>query len=118
MPLFENPLSRSGERLEAQVVARGRAAEPVGDVQLEEDAERALDVLTDHARGVALGPAVGYNSERLEIEMLFTVEASSVEDLHRQVGHVLSILEKHAGMTYHDSTTSRVDTNEREAVLA
>jgi hypothetical protein len=117
---FGNLLSRlfGGEkpRMEFQIIVHLQADEPMDQDVLEEKAELALDCLHDHAGDTALGAAVGFDGDEIEIE--FTVEASSMSEVHRQIGHVLQLLEKRGGFEFNDSTTSRVAHDPREPVLA
>ncbi len=117
---FGNPLSRlfggSEPRMEFQVIVHLQADEPMDQDVLEEETEKALDCLLEHAADTALGAAVGFDGDQIEIE--FTVEASSISEVHNQVGHVLQLLEERGGFEFNDSTTSRVAPNRRDPVLA
>ena len=76
----------------------------------------ALDALLERAKGTVLGPVTGVDFNDRCIEVEFTVEASSVEELHRRIGHALRVLAD-LDVEYYDSTTSRLDP-EREPVPA
>jgi hypothetical protein len=103
---------------EFQVTVHTQSPEPLSNEELEDAAERALELLLERADDVALGPAVGCNFETNQVEMIFSVEASSVENLHKRLGQVLSLLEAADPFCYHDSTALRVDDDDREAVFA
>jgi hypothetical protein len=112
--LFKGP---PGAREDFQVVARGRAPEPLTRDELEDATEAALDVLLERAQGLALGPAASCNFERNEIELVFTTEASSAEDLHKRIGQVMRLLEEHGPFCVDDTSTSRLGAD-REPVPA
>ena len=124
---FENTLSRlfrQGQQaqhpadvIQFQAVVRVRPLEIVEPEELEEGAERTLSVLLGGAKDTALGPVVGCDFEQGQIEAEFTVEATSAEDLHRRLGHVVRVLEEQGPFRYHDSTASRLDLD-REPVPA
>ncbi len=113
--LFRSTVSE--DPLEFQVIAHGQPPKAVGDEELESLSSQTLDILLDKASGVVLGPVTGCDFVGRSIELEFTVEARSVEELHRRVGHVLGVLEEHGPFLYRDSTTSRLDPD-REAVPA
>lgn len=99
-----------------QVIAHGRPREPVDENALEEAAESALEELIEHAADTALGPVVGCDFGENRIEVMFTIEARSAEQLHRKLGHILGILER-VPLSYDESMTRRLDPD-RDAVLA
>lgn len=115
----ENPLVKlfkHAPRMEFQVVAHITPPTPVSQDELEHATEEALDLLLERAADTALGPAAGCDFDKNCIEIVFSVEATSAEDLHRRVGHVMRLLEE-GPFELHDSSTSRVDPD-REPVLA
>ena len=116
---LEKPLGRlfkHGPRLEFQVTAHVTPGESVGRDELEAATEEALDLLLERAADTALGPAAGCDFEKNCIEIVFSVEATSAEDLHRQVGNVMRLLE-HGPFELHDSTTSRIDPDREPALV-
>lgn len=118
-----NPLARlfkgasSEAQREFQVTVHAQPPAPLTDEELEDATEQALDLLLERAKGTALGPAAACSFVTREVELIFSVEASSVEDLHRRIGQVVRTLEEGGPFRYQDSTTLRMD-DDREAVLA
>jgi hypothetical protein len=112
--LFKHP--PIDESMPFQVIARGTPSRHASREQLEDTSSRALETLVEHAAGVALGPVAGVNFDANCVEIEFTVEAVSVEELHRKIGQVMRTLEEGGRFEYHDSSASRLDAD-REAVL-
>ena len=104
-----------------QVIAHGEMGGPVSADELEEMADKLLEVLEDHASDLALGPVVGYDVEKHLVEVEFTVEARNAEELHKKLGQFARLLEREDLLDYSDTTASRIDPQpdpEREVVLA
>ncbi|MDQ6915460.1 MAG: hypothetical protein M3155_06570 [Actinomycetota bacterium] len=92
-----------------QIVAVGRVPGCQTPAELEEATEASLDVLLERAGDIALGAVASCNFNRNEIELLFTVEASSAERLHQRVGHVMRLLEEHGPFRLRATSASRFE---------
>jgi len=103
--------------LQFQIVAHGETTVADEDV-LADLAERVGDCLEERASDLALGPVVGYDPATRRIEVEFTVDAISPEEMHGKVGQVAHLLEREGLLRYHDSTASLLDADEREPVYA
>jgi hypothetical protein len=55
--------------------------------------DAVLTVIETKAAALALGPVVGGNLERREVELTFTLEVSSSAEIHQKVGLVMTALE-------------------------
>jgi hypothetical protein len=83
-------------------------AEAMSQEAFEDLTESVLDVLLERGKGTALGPVAAYNLDRGEIELMFTVEAASAEELHKKIGHVFRLLEDHSPIRVEDTSASRL----------
>ena len=85
-------------------------------------ADRVLEAVTRKAKAVALGPVVTVDFNLPEIEVLFSVQAESVDHLHTVVGKVGDIIGDCANsFEYKGSTTILLElepTNDHGAVPA
>lgn len=101
---------------EHQVRILGEAVADWSRQELEDAAEHALDLLLTHASDVALGPAAGVSFDKCQVELEFTVVATTSAELHKKLGKVMRLLEQEGPMRPSGSSTSRLDAE--EAVLA
>ncbi|MGI8623716.1 MAG: hypothetical protein ACR2NB_09585 [Solirubrobacteraceae bacterium] len=62
--------------------------------ELETLGDRVLDVLEEQAGDVALGPAVSGDVEQRQINLIFSVSAFTVAELHQTVANVAGVLER------------------------
>lgn len=92
-----------------QVVVHLSPDEPLPDEALEETAARAHELLVERGRGAVLGPVVGCDFTQNAVEIEFTVEAASPEELHGKIGSALRILVEAGPFRYRDSRTERLE---------
>lgn len=110
--LIERRLRKGPQRMaEYHIEARFCVAEDVSRDELESATEQVLDLLLEDASVLGPAAACDFGSDAA-IEVEFAIRAASLEDLHRRVGHLLSLLEARGAFQYHDSTTSRADKRE------
>ncbi len=74
----------------AELVARTARSEE----QLEQDAFRMLDAIESEVGEIAIGPVVACNFEKSSIDLMFCIEGSSTEDVHRRVGAVAEVVKR------------------------
>ena len=78
-------------------------------------AGRVFEAVTSKAKAVALGPVMTVDFNRPEIEVLFSVQAESVDHLHTVVAKVGDIIGDCANsFEYKGSTTTLLELVERE----
>jgi hypothetical protein len=64
---------------------------------LENDADRVLDVLVGEFDGVAIGPAVGCDFEGSVIDVRFSVEAETSAQVHQQISEISNKIDESIG---------------------
>ncbi len=82
--------------------------EPVSEADLEDDADKLLDVLESEAAGYAVGPVVACNLETSTLEMMFSVDGIGSADVQHRIGHILGLVEQAFEMSDVRTTTSPV----------
>jgi hypothetical protein len=99
---------RLSERIQFQVLLRLMASEPADQQELETMLMKALDRLTEEARGVVFGPVGGVDFTENAVELEFTIETISPAVLYAKMGEVLRVLE-HAGFEFESSKEERLE---------
>lgn len=73
------------------------SAAPRTAEELEQAAFRLLDAIKANVADIALGATVACNFERSAIDLLCTVEASSVAEIHRKLSAISEVIEQASG---------------------
>jgi hypothetical protein len=81
-------------RISVDVCTELVARAPRSREQLEQDAFRMLDAIESEVAEIAIGPVVACNFEKPSIDLMFCIEGSSTEDVHRRVGAVAEVIER------------------------
>jgi hypothetical protein len=88
---------------------------------LEDYAILVQEAVDEHAAGIALGAAVRCDYDPMTVEVLFTVEAGSMAEVHHRVALVVATIEPALPFTFETETTMRASDSSRpvrEAVTA
>jgi hypothetical protein len=86
--------------------AAGADADRAG---IEDDADRVLQAIEEHAAGVVVGPVVACDFSDGAIELDFTVESGSNSEVHQRVGLVASIVEREIPIVQELSSQTAAD---------
>lgn len=86
----------------------------VSAAEIEADLVRLVDALTNHAAGIALGPAGAIFGSRIELG--FTVEAPDLAEMYTKLHDVAVILRDTSGVEFVATSAARRD--DRELALA
>jgi hypothetical protein len=112
----------TGAKAEFQTILRLLPRVPDNsDQELEQIAERSVQVLCEEAAGLALGVVAAVDLDERAVELEMTVEASSDSELHQKMGLILGELERGVPLELSESTASRSSSqarDERELVPA
>ena len=92
---------------ETSVLLRLEFPEECSREQLEEYAILVQEVVDERAAGIALGAAVRCDYDPMTVEVLFTVEAASVADVHHRVAVVVATIEPALPFMFETETTTR-----------
>ena len=79
-----------------QVMLELASIEPLPQAQLEDLAEACLDTLNERMRMIAFGPVVSADFDRSVIEVEFTADAETIEDVHRTAETIGNLLVENA----------------------
>lgn len=72
-------------------------ATPPSAEQLEENADRVLDVLEDEFGDIAIGPVVGVDLTRPGIDVRFSVEGASSAEVHQHISKISERIDEAVG---------------------
>ncbi|HTW43854.1 MAG TPA: hypothetical protein VMD79_16220 [Solirubrobacteraceae bacterium] len=92
---------------ETSVVLRLEFPDECSREQLEEYAIMVQEAVDERAAGIALGAAVRCDYDPMTVEVLFTVEAGSMADVHHRVALVVATIEPALPFTFETETTTR-----------
>ncbi len=84
--------------------------------QLEDYAIMVQEAVDEHAAGIALGAAVRCDYEPMAVEVLFTVEAGSVANVHHRVALVIATIEPALPFSFETETATRSAERKKEPV--
>jgi hypothetical protein len=100
------------------VILRLEFPEECSREQLEEYAIMGQEATDEHAAGIALGAAVRCIYEPMAVEVLFTVEARSVAEVHHRVALVVAAIEPALPFIFQTETATRSAERREELVPA
>lgn len=86
--------------------------------ELEDYAILVQEAIDDHAAGIALGAAVRCTYEPMAVEILFTVEARSVAEVHHRVALVVATIEPALPFAFGTETATHAAERRKELVPA
>jgi hypothetical protein len=75
--------------------------------ELEDYAILVQEAVDEHAAGIALGAAVGCDYDPMTVEVIFTVEAGSMAEVHHRVALVVAAIEPALPFRFETATTMR-----------
>lgn len=76
------------------------------------------EAVDERATGIALGAAVRCAYEPMTVEILFTVEARSMSEVHHRVALVVAAIEPALPFIFQTETATRVPERHKEMVPA
>ena len=106
---MDTPITQaSPAKTEFQTILRLMVATPNDDDrELEQFAERSIEVLCNEAASLALGVVASIDLDERVVALEMTIEASSDSELHQKMGLILSTLESGVPLRLTQSTASR-----------
>jgi hypothetical protein len=75
--------------------------------ELEDYAILVQEAVDEHAVGIALGAAVGCDYDPMTVEVIFTVEAGSMAEVHHRVALVVAAIEPALPFSFETATIMR-----------
>ena len=86
--------------------------------ELEDYAIMVQEAVDERATGIALGAAVRCDYDPMAVEVLFTVEAGSMANVHHRVALVVATIEPALPFTFETETATRATDRKKEPVPA
>jgi hypothetical protein len=92
---------------ERTVILRLEFPDGCSRAELEDYAILVQEAVDEHAAGIALGAAVGCDYDPMTVEVIFTVEAGSMAEVHHRVALVVAAIEPALPFRFETETTMR-----------